>query len=221
MPKPGGEERDRQPRVGVEPVQRRDGVEVGDEGDLERDHQRGQAEHEERALEREGQEGEGVGGQHGRDQLADHDDRRHDRRRRHVLRHLPAVPGRAVVVPLRVGREERGRLVDQLVRREQRVHDRDVDREEDDDGAGRQQGVAADGAQPAPRLAARTGLGRGRGRPPSGSGASSTSAGIGHPPFQEAHLQNRSSTSRIRKRTVAMMAAAPALFSTCSVLMML
>ena len=28
----------------------------------------------------------------------------------------PAVPGRGVVVPLRVGREQRRRLVDQLVR---------------------------------------------------------------------------------------------------------
>ena len=149
-----GQEGHGQALVGVEPVQRADGVEVGDERHLERDHQRGQAEDEEGALEGEAQEGEGVGGQDRGDELPDHDDHRHDGRGRHVLGHLPRRPGRGVVAPLRVGREERRRLLDQLVGDEQRVDHRHVDREEHDDGPRREQRVAADGA-PAPRRALR------------------------------------------------------------------
>ena len=117
----GREKRHGQALVGVEPPQRGDRVEVGDERDLERDHQRGQADQEEGAAEREAQESEGVGRQDRGDQLARHDDDRHDGRVRHVLGQLARGPGHGVVVPLRVGREERGRLVDQLVRDEQRV----------------------------------------------------------------------------------------------------
>ena len=51
-----------QPRAG-------DGVQVGDQGDLEGDHQGGQEDHEERPAEGEAEEGEGVGGQHRGHQL--------------------------------------------------------------------------------------------------------------------------------------------------------
>ncbi len=150
MPKPVARKGTARPSVRVEPVQRADGVEVGDERHLERDHQRGQAEDEERALEGEAQEGEGVGGQGRGDDLPHHDGHRHDGRGGHVLGHLPRGPGRGVVAPLRVGREERGRLLDQLVGDQQRVDHRHVDREEHHDGPHGEQRVAADGA-PAPR----------------------------------------------------------------------
>ena len=52
---------------------------------------------------------------------------------------LAAVPRPGVRVPLRVEREELRRPGGDLARREQRVHDRDVDREQHDDRHGDQQ----------------------------------------------------------------------------------
>ena len=57
-----------------------DGLEVGEEHDLERHHHRREEEHEDRALERELEEGEGVRGEDRREQLARDDDDGDDER---------------------------------------------------------------------------------------------------------------------------------------------
>ena len=69
-----GEERHCEPGVRVVDVEIDDGREVGDDGHLERDHQRCQEDDEQRSLERELEERERVRGERGRDDLTDHDD---------------------------------------------------------------------------------------------------------------------------------------------------
>ena len=138
--------------------------EVGGDRHLERDHERHEEHHEERALEGEVEEGEGVGGEDRRDELAGHDDRRLDGGVPQVDGEVTLGPGLAVGPPLGMQREERRRLVGDLAGGEQRVHDRHVQGEQHDHRAEREQGVAEHEAQPAVATTWRPDGGRGAGR---------------------------------------------------------
>ena len=140
-----------------------------DEGDLEGDHQRGQEDDEQGPPEREAQEGEGVRGQDGGDQLAAHDDHRLDDGVAQVDVEVALVPCRRVGAPDRVHREEGRRLGDELACGEQRVDDRDVDGEDDEQGAEREQEVAEDQPDPTAGLT-RCGRSIGRGSRTGGTG---------------------------------------------------
>ena len=133
-----------QARVRVVPAETHDRVEVCEEGDLERHHHGGKEQDEECLLEREVQEGEGICGGDGRRQLTDHDHGRHDEAVEEIAPEVALRPRRRVARPLGVEREEDRRLGHHLIRAEQRVHHRDVDREEHDHGEHTQEEVATD-----------------------------------------------------------------------------
>ena len=106
---PGREERDDQALVRVDPAEIRDGRVVGDDRDLERDHQRREEEHEDRALQREVEEREHVRGQVA---VAICPSVMKNTTMKLFTRYsdmLPCVPRVRVVAPLRVRREERRR----------------------------------------------------------------------------------------------------------------
>src|SRR5581483_5876689 len=95
-------------------------------------------------------ERERVPGEDRGDDLTDGDDDRDDEAVLEVRPEVGAAPRVAVRAELRMGREERRRLPADLCWREQRAHDRDVDREEHDDGEERQERVTAHGLEHAP-----------------------------------------------------------------------
>ena len=144
--------------VGVEPHEPADErdvtqgdnrLEVREEHDLERHHHRREEEHEDRALEREVEERERVAGEDRGDDLPGDDEERDDETVEEIRPHVPLRPRLRVAAPQCVGREERRRPRRDLVRGEQRVHDRDVDREQHDERQHAEEHVAVDDAGPA------------------------------------------------------------------------
>ena len=90
------------------------------------------------------EERERVPGEDRGEHLTDGDDERDDEAVLQVRAHVPGVPGVLVAAPLRIGREQLRRLAGDVDGPQQRVDDRDVDREQHDHRQHGEQRVATD-----------------------------------------------------------------------------
>ena len=175
-----GQEREGEPLHGIEEVEATDGLNVGDEGDLDGEQQGPDDDHEEQLAQRELEEREGVGGQDRGDELRRHDDHGDDQREAHGPPEVGLGEGPGPHVPLRVDRVERLALGDVGERVGQRPQQQHVHGEQDQDREGPEEQVPADGPDPAPSNSRIPGTVGGRRGGGVGSGRGAGEGRVGH-----------------------------------------